>query len=102
MFEIRPPPDGEEFALPQSGARLTWQMEMIGWGRAELAHRLNVRVTKVGMWEKGKSNIPNSVSAWLESLARLMAAMPMPPGWIPDKSIGRARHQEGVRGVSIG
>jgi hypothetical protein len=96
MFEFKDPPGGD-FKLPCTPERLTWQMECIGWGRAELADRLNVRTSKVAAWEKGTAFIPNNVAVWLETLATMMYALNIPIGWNPDKSLGREHHVEGKR-----
>jgi hypothetical protein len=95
MFKFRDPPG--ELTLPQSGERLRWQMEMIGWGPAELANRLSVNPDKVHRWLRDKSNIPNTVSVWLETLAWTVVAVIEPIGWNPDKSIGKARHEDGIK-----
>lgn len=90
MFEPREPPD--DFTLPLSAAHLRWQMEMVGWSDGELAGRLNVDESKVYAWRRAKSNIPNHVAVWLETLAYIVTSIPMPIGWQPDKSVGRAHH----------
>jgi hypothetical protein len=90
VFEPREPPDG--FALPLTPEHLAWQLDMIGWSAGELARRLNVPDHKVVVWIRGKSNIPNQVALWLETLAHIVTSIPMPIGWRPDKSIGRAHH----------
>jgi transcriptional regulator with XRE-family HTH domain len=90
MFDPIEPPDG--FTLPLSSAHLAWQLDMIGWSDGELARRLNVAPTKVSKWRRGKSNIPNQVALWLETLAQMVTSIPNPIGWCPDKTMGRQHH----------
>jgi transcriptional regulator with XRE-family HTH domain len=90
MFDPVEPPDG--FTLPLSSVHLAWQLDMIGWSDGELARRLNVAPNKVSRWRLGKSNIPNQVALWLETLACIVTSIPNPIGWCPDKTVGRQHH----------
>jgi hypothetical protein len=76
------PPD--ELTLPISCEHIEWCLEVLGWSHGELARRLDVNPNKVSKWIGGKSHMPNRVAVWLEMLARVMHAMPVPPLWGDD------------------
>jgi hypothetical protein len=87
------PEEPGEFSLPLSGARLQWQLEVLGWSQGELARRLDLRPTKVTQWANGSSFPPNRVGIWLEMLARSMVWNAQPPMWRHDPTIAAEKHQ---------
>lgn len=90
-----PPPEPGEFTLPMRPERLTWCLDVLGWTRGELARRLCISETTAAQMTKGTRNIPHRVAVWIDTLTRIMLALPEPIFWSDGEGIGRARHPGG-------
>ena len=66
---------------PMTSDRMRWALDHIGWGQRELARRLAVNESRVRKMARGINEIPPELAAWLETLAKVHAAFPMPTGW---------------------
>ena len=56
-------------------------LAMLRWTQRGLADALGCDDRLVRRWASGDAEIPASVAAWLETLARVHAATPPPAGW---------------------
>jgi len=101
MAIFKPPAPPGEFTLPLTPERLHWQLDVIGWGRGELAHRLDLSDGKIANWVRGHSFVPNVVAIWLEDLAQTLATKPVPPEW-NEREEGRAAAKHGFYGRRTG
>jgi len=101
MTLYKPPEPPGEFSLPLTPERLKWQLDVIGWGRGEVAHRLDIDDRKVAAWVVGRSFCPNLVAVWLEKLAQKMLVDPVPPDW-NEREPGRTAAKHGHYGRNSG
>jgi len=92
-------PSPPEFTIPMTAERLNWCLETIGWSRSVLAERLDIEGTTVARMCQGKSGIPNRVAVWIDTLAKIVLAVPVPHLWVRNSSIGKMRHNPGVKGI---
>ena len=61
--------------------RLREALALLRWSQRGLAEALECDDRLVRRWASGDSDIPISVAAWLETLAKVHDAMPPPKGW---------------------
>lgn len=59
-------------------ARLDQCLGALDWGAKTLARLLDVPRSTVRGWQAGRSPVPASVAAWLETLARVHEKNPPP------------------------
>lgn len=59
-------------------ARLRWCLDQVGWSTRHLAGVLGCDERLVRRWLSGQFTIPPKVGAWLEALAAVHAANPVP------------------------
>ena len=64
-----------------NATRLRECLEAMGWSQRGLAEMLGLHETRVRRWARGLGDVPPEVAAWLETLAAVHAAHPMPTGW---------------------
>ena len=56
-------------------------LALLRWSQRGLADALECDNRLVRRWAAGDAEIPASVAAWLETLAKVLAEMPAPTGW---------------------
>ncbi len=64
-----------------NATRLRECLTLMGWSQRGLAEMLGLHETRVRRWARGLMDVPPEVAAWLETLAAVHAAHPMPAGW---------------------
>jgi ribosome-binding protein aMBF1 (putative translation factor) len=57
-------------------------LNVIGWNKSELAHRLGRNLRTVQRWASGQNETPREVLQWLERLAAAHEDNPAPVGWL--------------------
>ena len=68
------------------------------WSQRGLAEMLATHTTTVRRWATGDAIIPSNVAQWLEELAGLHHARPLPSGWCakpPGDSLAANRSRQG-------
>jgi len=58
--------------------RLRHCLKILRWSEAELADALGLEITAVKTWIDGREYPPLVVAAWLEALAKVHQAVPLP------------------------
>ena len=53
----------------------------LDWSQRGLASHLGIADTRARRWANGQMEIPESVATWLEKLASVHEAHPLPEGW---------------------
>lgn len=72
--------DQAELAL-MTPDRLRECLTSLRWSQRELAKVLDIDEARVRRWARGAAPIPQAIEPWLESLAAVHNALPLPPGW---------------------
>ena len=61
--------------------RLRECLDALGWSQRGLADLLGIHETRVRRMARGLVEVPGEVAEWLETLAAIHAAHPLPKGW---------------------
>jgi hypothetical protein len=72
--------------------RLHECLQILGWSQRELADRIGMGERNARRWAKGEIEVPAAIAVWLESLAAVFAAHPVPENW---RGQGRQPSHEG-------
>lgn len=64
-----------------TSTRLRECLDLMGWSQRGLGEMLGLHETRVRRWARGLLDVPPEVADWLETLAAVHAAHPMPDGW---------------------
>ncbi len=64
-----------------TSTRLRECLNLMGWSQRGLADLLGLHETRVRRWARGLIDVPPEVASWLETLAAVHEAHPVPAGW---------------------
>jgi len=92
LYPLPPVPEPPvPFSLPYTGERMAWANNVIGWPKNEAARRLNINDSSLRQMCRNRRFIPDVLGLWLEGLAAIHIAMPVPFGW---RSWGKHQRDE--------
>ncbi|MGE4045620.1 MAG: helix-turn-helix domain-containing protein [Acetobacteraceae bacterium] len=60
---------------------MSWALDVIGWPARELARRIHTNESSVRQMLRGRRGVPDVLGIWLETLAQMMIALPVPFTW---------------------